>query len=206
MLARVDAGKVQELGKDSGINIELLTVLKPDAVMAYTMSSDYGQFKKIEDLGIPVLINAEYLEKHPLGRAEWIKFMALFFNKQKMADSVFQAIESKYLQIQKLATQTATHPSVLSGVVYGDTWFLPGGQNYASKILEDAGCEYLWASDSSHGFLELSFETVFNKAKSADLWLGVGSFKSMQELSQADHRYEKFQAFKDKRIYSNDGK
>ena len=67
-------------------------------VMGYTMNSDYGQFKKIEELHVPVVINAEYLEKHPLGRAEWIKFMALFFNKEKKADSVFVVIEKEYLE------------------------------------------------------------------------------------------------------------
>ncbi|WP_165823980.1 ABC transporter substrate-binding protein [Pseudochryseolinea flava] len=206
MRARVDAGKVQELGKDSGINIELLTVLKPDAVMAYTMSSDYGQFKKIEALGIPVVINAEYLEKHPLGRAEWIKFMALFFNKEKTADSVFQIVESNYRRIQKQAAQVQTRPSVLSGIVYGDTWFLPGGQNYASKILDDAGCHYLWESDSSHGYLELSFESVYDKAHNANLWIGVGNIKSLQELEQADHRYKKFNPFGAKQVYTYDGK
>lgn len=206
MRARVDSGKVQELGKDSGINIELLTVLKPDLVMAYTMTSDYGQFKKIEEIGIPVVINAEYLERHPLGRAEWIKFMALFFNKEKMADSVFQAIESNYHRIQKLANTTEKRPTVVSGVVYGDTWYLPGGQNYASKILFDAGCQYLWAADSSNGFLELSFEAVFDKANDADLWIGVGSMKSLQELEQADHRYKKFSAFNHKNVYTYNGR
>jgi iron complex transport system substrate-binding protein len=206
MRERIDAGKVQELGKDSGINIELLTVLKPDVVMGYTMSSDYGQFKKIEDLGVPVIINAEYLEKHPLGRAEWIKFMAVFFGKERMADSVFHEIESNYLRIQKIAKETSSRPSVVSGIVYGDAWFLPGGQNYASKILQDAGCQYLWQSDSSHGYLELSFETVYDKAHDADLWIGVATFKSLQEINQADHRYKQFSAFKEKRVYTYDGK
>ena len=85
----IDEGKVQELGVDKGLNLERLAMLKPDMVMGYSMNSDYGQFKKIEDLNVPVVLNGEYLEKHPLGRAEWIKFMALFFNKEKQADSVF---------------------------------------------------------------------------------------------------------------------
>jgi iron complex transport system substrate-binding protein len=206
MRKRIDAGKVQELGKDSGINIEILTILKPDMVMAYTMSSDYGQFKKMEDLGVPVVINAEYLEKHPLGRAEWIKFMAVFFGKEQVADSVFKEVEGNYLRIQKLAKETSSRPSVVSGIVYGDAWFLPGGQNYASKILQDAGCHYLWENDSSHGYLELSFETVYDKAHDADLWIGVGTFKSLKEIEQADHRYKQFTAFKNGKVFTYDGK
>ncbi len=135
MRERIDAGKVRELGIDKGLNLERLAVLKPGVVMGYTMSSDYGQFKKVEELGIPVVINAEYLEKHPLGRAEWIKFMAVFFQKEKVADSVFRVIENNYLETKKLTASVKDNPTVLSGIVYGDAWFMPGGENSAAKLL-----------------------------------------------------------------------
>lgn len=203
---RIDDGRVQELGVDKGINLERLAVLKPDMVMGYTMSSDYGQFKKMEELNIPVVINAEYLEKHPLGRAEWIKFMALFFNKEKEADSVFQLIEKNYLQTKALVDSVQSRPTVLSGVVYGDVWFLPGGQNYASKILKDAGCKYLWEENPSNGFLELSFESVYEKANGADLWIGVGNSSSLNEIETADHRYTRFKPFQQKQVYTYDAR
>lgn len=204
--ARIDAGKVQDLGVDNGINLERLAVLKPDMLMGYAMSSDYVQFKKMEELGVPVVINAEYLEKHPLGRAEWIKFMALFFNKEREADSVFQVIENRYKEIKALTALTKERPTVLSGIVYGDAWFLPGGQNYASKILKDAGCEYLWESDSSNGYLELSFESVYAKAHQADLWIGVGTYSTLEEIKRADQRYEKFNPYLQKHVYTYDAR
>ncbi len=204
--ARIDAGKVQELGMDKGLNIEVLAMLKPDMVMGYTMSSDFGQFKKIEELNIPVVINSEYLEKHPLGRAEWIKFMAAFFNKEKEADSIFQVIEKQYNDTKALADKVATKPTVLSGVVYGDAWFLPGGKNYAAKLLQDAGCHYLWEDDTSNGYLELSFEGVYEKAHDADLWIGVASYASLDEIKKADPRYENFKPLKQKQVYTYDGR
>jgi iron complex transport system substrate-binding protein len=206
MRQRIDEGKIQELGIDKGLNIELLAILKPDLVMGYTMSSDYGQFKKIEEMNIPVVINAEYLEKHPLGRAEWIKFMSLFFNKESEADSVFREIERNYIETAKLALVATTRPKVMSGIVYGDTWYLPGGQNYASRILKDAGADYLWASDSSHGFLELTFESVYAQANDADKWIGVGTYKTLNEIKAADERYTRFKPFKTKEIYTYDGR
>src|SRR5688572_10658179 len=151
-------------------------------------------------------MNAEYLEKHPLGRAEWIKFMALFFNKEKLADSVFREIEKNYLETKQLADQAIKKPSVLSGIVYGDAWFLPGGQNYASKLLKDAGCQYLWADDPSHGYLEVSFESVYEKARNADLWIGVATFKSLEELKNSDHRYAKFKPYQEKNIFTYDAR
>jgi iron complex transport system substrate-binding protein len=202
MRRRIEAGSVKELGIDKGINLEVLATLKPDVVMGYTMSGDYGQFKKMEELGIPVVINAEYLEKHPLGRAEWIKFMALFFGKEKQADSVFNAIERSYYETKKIVDTVNNKPTVLSGIVYGDAWFLPGGENYASKILKDAGCNYLWSDDKSNGFLQISFESVYEKAHEADLWIGTGTFKSLAEIKAADVRYAKFKPFLKKQVYT----
>lgn len=204
MRERIDAGAVTELGIDKGLNLERLVAIKPGMVMGYTMSSDYGQFKKIEELGIPVVINAEYLEKHPLGRSEWIKFVALFFNKEKEADSVFQMIEKNYLDAKEKASASTHRPTVMSGVVYGDAWFLPGGQNYAARLLQDAGCQYLWEADSSNGYLELSFEAVYEKAHQADLWIGVASYTSLKDIAKADTRYTRFKPYKTKQVYTYD--
>ena len=203
---RIDNGLVQDLGVDKGMNLERLASLKPDMVMGYTMNSDYGQFKKMEELNIPVVINAEYLEKHPLGRAEWIKFTAAFFDREKEADSVFQFIEKSYLDVKSLADRVGTKPTVLSGIVYGGTWFLPGGQNYAARILRDAGCAYLWEENISNGYLELSFESVYEKAHDADLWIGVGNFSSLKEIEAADHRYASFKPFRLRSVYTYDAR
>jgi iron complex transport system substrate-binding protein len=203
MRSRIDNGFVTDLGVDKGLNIERLAALAPDLVMAYTMTSDYGQFKSIEDLGTPVVMNAEYLEEHPLGRAEWIKYMALFFNKQKMADSVFTTIEENYLQTKAKADQlTGVKPTVLSGIVYGDAWFMPAGQNYAAKLLRDAGFNYLWSDDSTTGFLQLPFELVYSKASQADYWIGVGSFKTLEEITSSDKRYRTFSAYQNKKVFT----
>ncbi len=206
MRKRVDDGFVTDLGIDKGMDIEVLYSLHPDVVMGYTMSSDLGQLKKIRELGIPVVINAEYLERHPLGRAEWIKFVALFFDKEKEADSVFAVIEKEYLATMQLAVAAVQKPTVLSGIVYGDAWFMPAGKNYAAHLLKDAGLDYLWKETDSNGFLELSFESVYAKAKDADLWIGVGSFRSLNEIKAAEARYGLFKPFSQKQVYSYDAR
>jgi len=206
MRTLIDQGRVTELGIDKGMDIERMAILKPDITMAYTLSGDFGQFKKIEELGIPVVINAEYLEKHPLGRAEWIKFAAAFFNKEELADSVFDSIENAYLAIREEAAKVSTKPSIMSGVVYGDTWFLPGGKNFAAQLIADAGGKYLWAENPSNGFLELSFESVYEKANQADFWIGVASFKSLSEIKTADKRYTKFKPFQTGQVYTYDAR
>ena len=89
MRKRIDANEIEELGIDEAINIENLINISPEVVMGYSLSGDFGQFNLIEEAGIPVVLNAEYLEQHPLGRAEWIKMAGVLFDKEDMADSVF---------------------------------------------------------------------------------------------------------------------
>jgi iron complex transport system substrate-binding protein len=202
MRKRIDNGEVTDLGIDKGMDLEKLYSLHPSMVMGYTMSSDLGQLRKIQELGIPVVVNAEYLEGDPLGRAEWIKFTSLFFNKEKKADSVFNSIEHEYNRVKGLASSVTKRPTVMSGIVYGDTWFLPGGRNYAATLLKDAGCDYLWQDNDSQGYLELSFESVYQRARGADLWIGVGSFNTLEELKAAESRYALFKPFTTGEVYT----
>ncbi len=90
----------------------------------------------------------------------------------------------------------------MSGIVYGDVWYLPGGQNYAAQLFKDAGGEYLWKNDSTTSYLELSFESVYAKAAHADFWIGIGSFKSLDELKASEARYASFKAFLSGNVYS----
>ncbi|QSE97610.1 ABC transporter substrate-binding protein [Fulvivirga lutea] len=203
MRERIENGQVTELGVDKEMNIERLVELNPDMVMGYSINGDLGQFDKISQLGISTVMNAEYLEEHPLGRSEWIKFVAAFYNKEDRADSVFKVIEENYRNYQKIVARQNQRPTVLSGIVYGDTWYLPGGDNYAAKLIEDAGGDYLWSSDSTRGFLELSFESVYEKANEATFWIGVASFETLESIKKADVRYANFSAFKTGEVYTN---
>ena len=206
MRRRIDSGYVADLGVDKGMDLERLMALNPEMVMGYSISGDFGQFKKIESLGIPVVVNAEYLEAHPLGRAEWIKFMAAFFNKEQTADSVFRQIEARYKSIVSLTDTIKNRLTALSGILYGDAWFLPGGKNYAATLMDDAGLHYLWDEDPSQGFLQLDFEAVYQKAHDADFWIGVGSYSSLAQLGAAESRYKRFTAYQEGNVYTYDAR
>lgn len=203
---RIDNGQIRELGSQNGLNIESLIQLDPDVLMAFSMGNENGTLKQAENAGIPVVINADYLEESPLARAEWIKFMALFFNKEKEADSVFKVVENEYLRLQALAQETQEQPKVYCGIVYGDIWYIPGGKSWASTFLADAGADYVWKDTDAKGSLELGFEAVYEKAGSADLWIGVASFTSLEEIKQSDERYTYFEAFKNGNVYTYSGR
>lgn len=201
-IQRAQEGKITDLGPDGSINMELLMGIAPDAVIAFDMGGESQSLDKIQEAGIPVYYNSDFLEQTPLGRAEWIKFFGALLGKQQMADSIFRKIESGYLDRKSLASQAETQPTILSGVVYGDTWFLPGGNNWSATFFQDAGGYYLWQNDTTSGWKELSFESVYDQANEAEYWIGTSTINSKNEMLSQDSRYADFSAFKGDQVFN----
>jgi iron complex transport system substrate-binding protein len=198
----IDSGMVTDLGSENNPNLEKIITLSPDLVMAYGMPGGSDLAFKLKQAGIPVIYNADYMELSPLGRAEWIKFMAAFFHKEQLADSLYQQVMDRYSNLKEVAALQESTPTVLSGIVYGDAWFMPAGKNYGANFFEDANAEYLWGDNDKSGYLELSFEAVYQKAYDADFWIGVGTYQSLDALADADARYKNFEAFHEKNVYN----
>ena len=199
-------GRIKDLGPANDINFESLLSLDPDLVFAFSMGNELSMVRKIQLAGIPLVMNADYLENHPLGRAEWIKFIAAFFNKDQEADSIFRQIEGSYLDTKTKIAGEPSRPSVFTGVVYGDTWFMPGGKNYGTVFFKDAGGNYVWSENNSESILQLSFESVYEKAGQADYWIGTATYNSLKEIEQADARYRDFKAFQSGNVFNYSAK
>ncbi len=201
--ALIDQGKIKEIGKESSLNTEILLDLHPELVVGYSVSSADKSLTTIKKAGINVIYNGDWLEKTPLGRAEWIKFFGVLFNKEKQADSIFKIIETNYLQAKKIALKTVKKPTVLSGAIMSkDIWNLPAGESFVAQFLNDANLDYLWQDSKGKGSLSLSFESVFDKAQSADFWIAPGYFSSKEQMLSSTKLYAKFKAFKNDKIFT----
>lgn len=201
-LQRASEGLLTDLGPDGNMNMELLLGINPDAVIAFDMGGESKTLAKIQEVGIPVYYNSDFLEQSPLGRAEWIKFFGALLNKREKADSIFSEIEKEYTRLTELTSTIENKPGILSGVVYGDTWFLPGGDNWAATFYRNAGGEYIWDADTTSGWLELSFEAVYEKANDAEFWIGTSTLNTMEEMKGQDERYTTFRAFRESKVYN----
>ncbi len=199
---RIADGAVKELGNEQDINIEVLLNLQPEAVIGFAINSDNKMFANIEKAGIPVLLNGDWLEETPLGRAEWIKFFGALFNKEKEADSIFNAIERQYKEAELIAKKATNSPTVLSGALFKDVWNLPAGDSFVAQFLKDANTRYLWADTNGKGSLSLNFESVLDKGKSAEFWIAPGYYTSLSQLKNANEHYTQFEAFQHQNIYS----
>lgn len=198
----ITQGSIKELGHEESINTELLLDLKPDLVVGFSLNSNNKMFSVIEKLGIPVLLNGDWMEETPLGRAEWIKFFGVLFDKEKMADSIFNNIEKNYLEAKTIAAKATEKPTVISGGLFKDVWNLPAGDSFEAAFLKDANTNYLWKDSKGKGSLSLNIENVFEKGKDAELWISPSYYKTMEQLNDANDIYSKFNAFQNKNIYT----
>jgi iron complex transport system substrate-binding protein len=201
----VASQKIKEIGKGPQISVEQTLVLKPELLLMFGMGNPKKDAdEKILNSGIPVAITLDHLEEHPLARAEWIKFIAAFFDKDKEADSLFKSTEQNYLQLKKLADTVKYKPTVLTEIKYADAWHVPGGNSFMAHFLKDAGADYIWKNENRFGSIALNFEEVYMKAKDADYWLNLFiNVNSKKDLLAFDERYNLFKAFRNGNLYNN---
>jgi iron complex transport system substrate-binding protein len=205
LIKRIEKGEIQDVGYDQNLNYELIVQLKPDVVFAYGVGSEIiGFVNRLKDLGIPVVLNAEYLEQSPLGKAEWIKFIAPFFDKKEKGDSIFKSVEKNYIELKKSVLHCQNRPVVMTGMPFKDQWWVPGGKAYLATMLNDAGANYLWKENSSDESFVISPEKMIVEAEKAEFWIHTGFVTSMKGIAGFDNRYTKFAPYINKKVFNND--
>jgi len=197
---RFSAGKITDLGDNFNMNLEKLYSVRPEVIMVSGYEQNDKYSKLIEKSGIPVLYNQEWKETTLLGRAEWIKFVAAFYDKSELADSIFEDIENRYRSIAMKAGGQKNRPNILSGGDFRGTWYLPGGQSYMANMYRDAGADYFYSEDRNTASISFTFESVLNNFITADYWFGA-PYYTLEELKDADARYTYFTAYKKQQVY-----
>ena len=189
---RLREGKISNLGDAFNINIEKTLQLKPDAVMmsGYNQNDPYAQ--RVAQSGIPVLFNNEWMETTLLGRAEWIKFVSAFYNKEALADSIFTEISNRYNEIKSLASKVEKKPTIMAGSNFRGTWHMPAGRNFMAQLFADAGGSYYYANDTTSGSMPLNFEAVLSHFSNTEVWLNC-NFNSIEDLLKSDTKHKLFQ-------------
>lgn len=202
LLDRARQGKLVDAGNSMSPDIERVMELSPDAILLSPFeNAGYGRIGK---MGIPIIECADYLETSPLGRAEWIKLLGMLYGKEAEADLLFAQIEQRYNALKEQLEQTGSEPVVISELKSGSAWYMPGGKSYMARLFADAGGAYPWSDNGESGSIPLSFETVFNRAGEADIWL-IKSFNvgqlSYRALQKEYAPYARFKAFRNHNIY-----
>ncbi|MCX6325236.1 MAG: ABC transporter substrate-binding protein [Bacteroidia bacterium] len=205
LIKNVEKGLVEDVGYEANLNKELILKISPDLIMMYGIGSESaGYVGKIKELGVKVVFNADYLETDPLSKVEWIKLFGALYCKESLADSIYKSEVESYNKIKSYISQNISdRPKVLLGLPFKDTWYVSPGNSFISKLISDAGGNYLWQNTESSVSMPYGIENVYLSALAADYWLNIGSVNTKDEISMVDQRLEGLPCFKNGNLYNN---
>lgn len=202
ILRLVSEGKISDVGMSTNVNAEKLINLQPDLIL-YTPypGIDFSYLGELS--GATMLSFPDYLESHPLGRAEWMKVVGYLCGKEDVANQWFDDIVRRYETLSERCSSVEEKPTVFSDLPFENQWYVPGGNSYIAKIFADAGGDYIWSDNESTGSLHIDAESVLLKAQNADFWRVINSYDTpftYQRLKDENELYPLFKAFKEKHL------
>ena len=207
IVTRIKEKKLKEVGYGANLDLEMLVDLSPGLVMTNAMGdAQHDIHPKLMELGVPVVLNAEYMENHPLGRAEWMKFTALFFNREAQAQETFGEVARDYQKLAALGRSTKERPTVFTGTSWNGIWHVPGGRSYMAQFLADAGANYMWRDNPETGSLALDIEAVLGRAKDAEFWVNTGQWNSVDDALAVDERHGLFLAMNTGKVFNRNAR
>lgn len=193
--------KIANLGQSLSTDIEKVLALSPDVVIESGFPDAGNKNQTLHRAGIPVIYTVDWMEPTALARAEWIKLFGYLYDMKDEANSFFSDISKEYLQLRESIDHAQKKTVVFSGNSFKGVWYLPGGNSYMAKLIEDAGGKYIMQNDTSAASLPVSFEVVFDKISEADIWINVEE-NSIASLVSKDERLMHFPPVSSGRVYN----
>ena len=190
------------LGDAMSPDVERVVSARPDMMFVSTYAQGDATSARLEKMGVPILYINEWMEQHPLARAEWVRLVGAFLDKETVADSLFDTVSSCYEQLRTQVEQWATDdkPSIMSGQDFRGTWYVPAGNTYMGRLFRDAGASYRYEDTVNEGSIPLTLEKAMTDFANADVWIGA-NVRSLDELAQIDNQHTMFKAFQTGRVY-----
>lgn len=198
----VDKGECADLGDSFSINFEPTLMIWPDAIFATSYNQIDPYMDRVREAGIKIVKTVEWMEPDIIGRSEWIKFMAAFFDAEQSADSIFSSTVQQFDSLRKIASEVKERPKVLPGLTFKGTWYMPSGNSYMSRLFDYAGADYFFKNDTTDGSFPLSFEFVLKNFKDCDVWVGL-DLDTYSELIATDSRLSQFNAYQKREVFNN---
>ena len=163
-------GSIAYIGDAYSPDYEKICLLQPEAAFIYTGGSGLTDMAgKLEELRIPYLVENSYLETDPLGRMEWVKFYAAFYNREALAVRYFDDAVSRIENLKRRIPKE-NRPKVAWGVIYNGKVYIPGSRSFVARMIEMAGGEFVFKTLSTErGSIGITMEDFFAHSKAADV-------------------------------------
>ena len=205
LFQKVNVQKIKDVGFENRIDYEKIISINPDVIFAFAIDNNsIASLQKIEELNIPVVYVYEYTEPKILGRTEWLKVFACFYDKLEQAEHYCDSVFENYQLLSKIVKNKIDRkPNVLCSMPWKGVWWAPGGNSYFASLVRDAGGEYLLGENESNESIPYSIEEVFARSQNVDIWLNPNNFSSKEQIKTTDERLVNFPAFKTALIFNN---
>jgi len=194
--------KIEDVGIETSLKTEIAINLHPDVIL-YTPYSTVPKTEIGDLTGAVMFPFADYLENHPLGRAEWLKLIGYLTCREEDTNQWFNNIVTRYDSLKYICQNVENRPTVFSDLPFEGQWYLPGGASYIAQIFHDAGADYIWKDNNSTASLPVDAETVLSKARDADFWRIMNSTSteySYNRLAVENELYTYFKAYQNRNI------
>jgi iron complex transport system substrate-binding protein len=198
---KFESNQIVNLGDAFSPDIEQIMMLQPQIFMLSSYNQQDESVKRLVNAGVSVVYNNEWTENSLLARAEWLKFIAAFYNKEKQADTIFSKMEKNYFEAKQLTENVNVKPTILAGSNFKGTWYMAGGKSYMGQLFTDAGSDYFFKNDTTTTSLALSYEMVLKNFHSCDVWLNA-PVNTMQKLFAMDERNRLFKAAQNGSVFA----
>lgn len=201
-------GDILYAGKYSKPDYELMVSEDCSLAIENTMISHTPEvIEKLEEFGIPVMIERSSYESHPLGRVEWIKFFGALLGKEEEAESIFEeqtAILEKVTADEKTDQTVAFFFVTSNGLVQ-----VRQSSDYVPKMIELAGGNYVFQnlgnSETKRSTMNMQVEEFYNGAKDADFLIYNssidGGVSNVEELLDKCEVLADFKAVKEGNVW-----
>ena len=199
-LSEEDRERITDIGDDMQPSMEKILLLNPDLVILYTYAQGDPIPAQVEALGIPILYCNEWTETTPLARAEWIRVFGAVFGCSTKADSIFASVRDAYAQL-KVDSLKFKGKSLMSGMSWRGTWYVPAGGTFMGNLFRDAGAQYKYEDNPSTASIPLTMEHALQDFATTDIWVGCEA-NTLQELAAIDSKHTWFKAYQTRQVYN----
>jgi iron complex transport system substrate-binding protein len=202
ILQLIDQKKIISVGDEAKYDLEKIISLQPDAVFTNYIENFENTYSLLKKNGIEVIFIDEYLEEIPLEKSKIVELFGEFLGCKSKADSVYQTIEKDYYSLSNLAKKEKVKPVVIANEMYGNLWYMPGGNTVSAHLISDAGATYILEDNKDSKAVPMSFEEVFAQAQKAQFWVNIGIYTNKKSLLAINPIYSKLPVFDHGKLFA----
>ena len=204
----LESGAVSFAGKYNAPDYELILSKKCDLALESTMIYHNPEVKeKLEEFGIPVLVEHSSYESHPLGRTEWVKLYGVLLDKEEEAEAVFEEQAEKLNSIKDSENTGKTVAFFYINSMGSAN--VRKSNDYVSKMIELAGGNYIFndlgTDEEGLSTMNMGMEDFYAGARDADYIIYNstidGELKSLDELLKKSELLKDFKAVKEGNVW-----